>query len=90
MGEDLSLSFFSLKKNYDMSTTRPLCPSNKAFFCSREFIFFQKKLKKFFLSFSSFSFSFSLVHTLWVLLSLMNFTKVRCEGKLEKGVTYKL
>ena len=33
--------------------------------------------------------SFS-VHTLWVLLSLMNFTKLTCEGKLKKGVTYKL
>jgi hypothetical protein len=25
-------------------------------------------------------------YTLWVLLSLMNFTEVRCEGKLKKGV----
>jgi hypothetical protein len=48
--------------------------------------------KKYFLSvlplFLSFFLSFS-VHTLWVLLSLTNFTKVRCEGKLKKGV-YKL
>jgi hypothetical protein len=35
-------------------------------------------------------FSSPLVHTLWVLLTLMNFTKVRCEGKLKKGVAYKL
>jgi hypothetical protein len=32
----------------------------------------------------------SYVHTLWVLLSLINFTKVNCEGKLKKGVPYKL
>jgi hypothetical protein len=34
--------------------------------------------------------SCTVVHTLWVLLSSMNFTKVRCEGKLKKGVAYKL
>ena len=30
------------------------------------------------------------VHTVWVLLSLLNFTKVSCEGYLKKGVPYKL
>ncbi len=30
------------------------------------------------------------VHTVWVLLSLLNFTKVSCEGYLKKGVEYKL
>jgi hypothetical protein len=57
-------------------------------------LFFGKKSEIFFFL-SVFSFFLSLVlsfsvHTLWVLLSLMNFTKVSCEGKLKKGVTYKL
>ncbi len=55
--------------------------------------FLKKMEKNCFLSvfpfFLSLFLSFS-VHTLWVLLSLMNFTKVSCEGKLKKGVTYKL
>ncbi len=60
--------------------TPALYPSNRAFFLFfififwREFIFFKKKII-FSLFFLSFSLSFSLVHTLWVLLSLMNFTK---------------
>jgi hypothetical protein len=77
--------------------TPALCPANRAFFLFfififwREFIFF-KKNKNFIFSlfFLSISLSFSLVNTLWVLLSLMNFTTVRCEGQLKKGVAYKL
>ncbi len=74
--------------------TPALCPGNRAFFIFfififwREFIFFKKKL--YFLSIFSFFLSLSLFYTLWVLLSLMNFTEVRCEGKLKKGVAYKL
>ena len=57
----------------------------------------ERKRKKTLFSLCFFSLSLSLslflsfsVHTLGVLLSLMNFTKVTCEGKLKKGVTYKL
>ena len=77
--------------------TAALGPGPRAFFYFyfyffwREFILFKKKLKKkFSLFFLSFSLSFSLVHTLWVRFSLMNFTKVKCEGKHKKGVAYKL
>jgi hypothetical protein len=49
-----------------------------------------KKNFIFSLFFLFFSLSFSFVYTLWVLLSLMNFTKVRREGKLKTGVAYKL
>ncbi len=73
-----------------------LCPANRAFFLFFYFLagvhFFQKKIIKnlivslfFFLSLP-----LSLFYTLWVLLSLMNFTEVRFEGKLKKGVAYKL
>jgi energy-coupling factor transporter transmembrane protein EcfT len=57
--------------------------------------FFSQKIKKkhCFLSVFSLILSFFLsfsVHTLWVLLSLINFTKVSCEGKQKKGVAYQL
>jgi hypothetical protein len=60
----------------------------------REFFFHTKNKKKYcFLSvfslFHSLFLSFS-VHTLSVLLSLVNFTNVSCEGQLKKGVAYKL
>jgi hypothetical protein len=60
----------------------------------REFFFFTRNKKKHcFLSvfslFLSLFLSFS-VHTRWVLLSLIDFTKVSCEGKLKKGVALKL
>jgi hypothetical protein len=83
--------------------TPVLCPAKRAFFLFFNFIFlggvhfFSKNNNKIFyflsvfpLFFLCFSLSFSVVHTLWVLLSLMNFTKVRCEGKLKNGVAYKL
>jgi hypothetical protein len=72
--------------------TPALCPANRAFFFIFHFFlagvhFLQKKMIKNFI----FSLFFlSLFHTLWVLLSLMNFTEVRCEGKLKKGVANKL
>ncbi len=62
------------------------------FFILTGVLFFSKKNIVFSLFFSlslSLFLSFS-VHTLWVLLSLINFTKVSCEGKLKKGVPYKL
>jgi hypothetical protein len=68
-----------------------LCLLCLFFFRGSSFFFKKNKKKLYFLSFFSlFSLSFSLVHTLWVLLSLMNFTKLRCEGKLKEGVAYKL
>jgi hypothetical protein len=71
------------------------CPANRAFFFIILFLFFggssfSSKKKLYFLSVFSFFLSLSLFYTLWVLLSLMNFTEVRCEGKLKKGVPYKL
>jgi hypothetical protein len=65
------------------------------FFILAGVLFFSQKNKKkhCFLSVFSLSLSLSLsfsVHTLWVLLSLINFTKVSCEGKLKEGVAYKL
>jgi hypothetical protein len=56
--------------------------------------FFSQKIKKnivfsLFFLFLSLFLSFS-VHTLWVLLSLLIFTKLSCEGKLKKGVANKL
>ena len=65
--------------------TPALCPANRAFFFWRESIFFKKIIKNFIFSlFFLLSLSLSLFYTLWVLLSLMNFTEVRCEGKLKK------
>jgi hypothetical protein len=47
--------------------------------------FFQKNFFSLFFLFLSLFLSFS-VHTLWVLLSLMNFTQVRCEGNSKKVI----
>jgi hypothetical protein len=73
--------------------TRALCPADRAFFFILYFYFlagvhFLQKTKKtlFSLCFFFLFLSLSLFYTLWVLLSLMNFTEVRCEGKLKKGV----
>jgi hypothetical protein len=67
--------------------TPALCPANRAFFLFfiflREFIFFKKKTV-FSLCFFFLSLSLSLFYTLWVLMSLMNFTEVRCEGRGKK------
>jgi hypothetical protein len=81
--------------------TGALGPGPRAFFYFILFfilagvLFFHTKNKKkyCFVSvcslFHSLFLSFS-VHTLSVLLSLINFTNVSCEGKLKKGVAYKL
>ena len=79
--------------------TAALGPGPRAFFYFILFLagvhFFLKKneTKLCFLSvfslFLSLFLSFS-THTVWVLLSLINFTKVSCEGQLKKGVLYKL
>ncbi len=68
-----------------------LVPGHFFYFFWRELIFFRKKMEKnvFALCFFSLSLSFSLflslflsfyVHVVWVLFSLINFTKVTCEG----------
>jgi hypothetical protein len=71
--------------------TGALGPGPRAFFYL--VLFFHTHKKNCFLSvfslFHSLFLSFS-VHTLSVLLSLINFTNVSCEGKLKKGVAYKL
>jgi hypothetical protein len=63
------------------------------YFGGSSFYLTKNKKKHCFLSvfslFHSLFLSFS-VHTLSVLLSLVNFTNVSCEGKLKKGVAYKL
>jgi hypothetical protein len=82
--------------------TPALCPDNRALFLFFYFYFFggvhffsKKNIKKLYFLFVfplflSLFLSCTAVHTLCVLLSSMNFTKVRCEGKLKKGVAYKL
>jgi hypothetical protein len=65
------------------------------FFILAGVLFFHTKNKKKYCFLSVFSLFHSLflsfsVHTLSVLLSLINFTNVSCEGKLKKGVAYKL
>jgi hypothetical protein len=79
--------------------TPALCPDNRVFFLFLFYFrgssfFFKKNIKKLYFLFVfplflSLFLSCTAVHTLWVLLSSMNFTKVRCEGKLKKGVAYK-
>ena len=78
----------------------PWNPGTRAFFYFFIFIFlagvnfFGQKIGKKLCFLSVFSLFLSLflsfsVHTVWVLFSLINFTKVSCEG-LKKGVPYKL
>jgi hypothetical protein len=72
--------------------TPALCPANRAFF----FIFggssfsSKKNKKLYFLSVFFFFLSLSFSFTHFGFFCSMNFIDVRCEGKLKKGVPYKL
>ena len=98
---DLGINLLRWEPWYRHQGTAALGPCPSSFFYFIFLIFWwelifcpQKNEKKHcflfvFSRFLSLTLSFS-VHTLWVLLSLINFTKVSCEGKLKKGVAYKL
>jgi hypothetical protein len=93
-GARMSVSTIDVKPLTGQQGTPALCPTNREFCLFfififwREFIFLKKIIENFIFSVFFFSLFLSCTHTLGSQKNPMNFTKVRCEGKLKKGVVY--